>query len=283
ASPQTHTETAAGTYEYRLTVTCADGVTIDTVTEEVVASSGCAGTETCYTVCAPSTTFANWTQSTSWDSSNEDFGNNMVRNQVIRDGLRVSPLIDIANTGINGTITGDGTIKTTNTTVGETGGSLLLKITDNGTNDRRAVIMTFAQPVDVTFYLAWMRLGQTAHITGDGNFHYIPYSDGTPSATSVVGDNTNDLTISTPNADNTNRSGTVCGKNLTQFRLEFSSTGNVGSVVNLEFTLSLQPTGAANVYRVCDLGGGNITIVNVNNPSDTPTSIGLDWEVTPCP
>jgi PKD repeat protein len=283
ASPQTHTETAAGTYEYRLTVTCADGVTIDTVTEEVVASSGCAGTETCYTDCAPSTTFANWTQSTSWDSSNEDFGDSVVRNQVIRDGLRVSPLIDIANTGINGTITGDGTIKTTNAGVNETGGSLLLRITDNGTNDRRAVIMTFAQPVDVTFNLALMRLGQTAHITGDGNFHYIPYSDGTPAATSVVGDNSTDLTISTPNADNTNRSGTVCGKNLTQFRLEFSSTGNVGTVVNLAFTLGLQPTSAANVYSVCDLGGGNITIVNVNDPNDTPTAIGLDWEVTACP
>jgi len=283
ASPQTHTATTAGTYDYRLTVTCADGVTIDTVTETVTATAACAGTETCYTVCAPSATFADWTDSTAWDASNEDFANSVVRNQVIRDGLRVSALTDIAGTGINGTITGDGAIKTTNAGVNESGGSLVLRITDNGTNDRRAIVMTFAQPVDVTFQLDAMRLGQTAQITGDGNFHYIPYSDGTPQITSVVGDNSANLTVSTPNGDSTNRSGFVCGTALTQFRLEFSSTGNVGSVVNLYFTMSVKAAGSGATYKVCDVGG-TLTIVNLNDPNDTPTAIGLDWEeLAACP
>lgn len=283
ASPFTHTTTVAGTYTYRLTVTCADGVTTSTVTEPVTATAACAGIETCYTVCAPNATFADWGQSTTWNAANEDFSNSTIRNQVIRDGLRVSPLTNIAGLGINGTITGDGTIKTTNNAVNLTTGSLVLRILDNNTNDRRAVIMTFAQNVDVSLKFDAMRLGQTAHLTGNGNFHYVPYADGTPQITSVTGDNSQNITLTTPNADATNRSGYVCGANLNQFRLEFSSTGNVGNVVNLYFTLSLKVAGAATVYKVCDVGGV-LTITNVADANDHPTAIGLNWEeMAACP
>lgn len=283
SSPQAYTAAASGTYTFKLTVTCADGVTVDDVTDDVSSTPDCAGTETCYVVCAPNATFANWTQSTTWNGANENFGDSVVRNQVIRDGSRISNLTNIAGTGINGTITGDGSIKTTNAGVNESSGSLSLRITEDGTNDRRAVIMTFSAAVDATFNISGLRNGQFIHVTStDGNLHYYPYSDGSPAVPTVTGDNTDDLMLQTTLGDTDNKYGFICATEMTQFRFEFGSTRTSATVVNTPFTMNIKANGASNTYRVCDVSGV-LTIVNVSNPSDTPSAIGLDWDLTTCP
>ena len=281
-TPLNYVTGAAGTYVFVETVTCPDGTT-DTWTETVTVAAACAGTETCYQECTPSGQFADWTQTTTWDAGNEDFSNSVVRNQVIRDGSRISPLTNIAGTGINGTITGDGTVKTTNNGVNETGGSLVLRILADGSGDQRSILMTFDQPVDVSFQLDAMRLGQTANIAGDGNFNYIPYTDGTPQVTTVTGDGTNNINLTTPAADTTNRSGYVCGTNLNQFRFDFTTVGTGGTVVNLYFTISLQPAAASQQWKVCD-DGGTLTFTDLSNIGNPlPTAVGLDWSVIACP
>lgn len=281
-TPFTYATTVDGTYDFRLTVTCPDGTT-DNTTQTVTASAVCAGTETCYQECTPSGQFADWGTTTAWDAGNEDFSDSVVRNQVIRDGARVSPLTNIANTGINGTITGDGTVKTTNNGVNLTSGSLVLRILADGSGDQRSILMTFDQPVDVSFQLDAMRLGQTANIAGDGIFNYIPYSDGTPQVTTITGDGTNNINLTTPVPDTTNRSGYVCGSNLNQFRFDFTTAGTGGTVVNLYFTISLQPAAASQQWKVCD-DGGTLTFTDLSNIGNPlPTAVGLDWAVITCP
>lgn len=227
----------------------------------------CAGSEICYFDFSASgqNPVTNLRNADTWDISNSDWELDATVNDIL-DGTP-DTITNYGNfgTGLNVTVTGDRNHASNSNNDQGTPPFIQLIVPADGQTSYSEMTFTFNSPVTGALIFDAIRLGQTVDVTADVVLDYADFPDGTPGLT-VTGSGTNSVNLTTAIGDSVNRSGMLCGVDITSFTFTFTSKNTNAFNVNLDFTFFAEDTTyGTHIYRLCtDDGEGGTTFERIS-------------------